>query len=154
MYNSGSIYIYAVELLSGPSLGVLEVIIWSKFVFLKHRLQQNTIKNSGFSTCLEKCAQNNWKLLSGPSWLFLRRTNLDQIITSNLDQVVLPNMSIFCFEQCAEIPIFTVFFNNQEKLAKNAKRNDNFSHFAKHRLIKTPFCCTPSFFFFLKNCVF
>ena len=27
------IYIYAVKLLSGPSLGVLEVIIWSKFVF-------------------------------------------------------------------------------------------------------------------------
>ena len=46
------IYIYAVRLLSGPSLGVfgsyylvqvgfLEVIIWSKFVFL-------TYKNSGF----------------------------------------------------------------------------------------------------------
>ena len=27
------IYIYVVELLSGPSLGVLNVIIWSKFVF-------------------------------------------------------------------------------------------------------------------------
>ena len=27
------IYIYAVKLLSGPSLGFLEVIIWSKFVF-------------------------------------------------------------------------------------------------------------------------
>ena len=46
------IYIYAVKLLSGPSLGVfgsyylvqvgfLEVIIWSKFVFLAY-------KNSGF----------------------------------------------------------------------------------------------------------
>ena len=46
------IYIYAVRLLSGPSLGVfgsyylvqvgfLEVIIWSKFVFLAY-------KNSGF----------------------------------------------------------------------------------------------------------
>ena len=29
------IYICAVELLSGPSLGVLNVIIWSKFVFYK-----------------------------------------------------------------------------------------------------------------------
>ena len=47
-----NIYIYAVRLLSGPSLGVfgsyylvqvgfLEVIIWSKFVFLAY-------KNSGF----------------------------------------------------------------------------------------------------------
>ena len=46
--NAPYIYIYiplyAVELLSGPSLGVLEVIIWSKFVFLKHRLPKNTVK--------------------------------------------------------------------------------------------------------------
>ena len=51
-YAPGSIYIYAVKLLSGPSLGFfgsyylvqvgfLEVIIWSKFVF-------STYKNSGF----------------------------------------------------------------------------------------------------------
>ena len=38
------IYAYAVKLLSGPSLGFLEVIIWSKLGF--------------------------WKLLSGPSWVF------------------------------------------------------------------------------------
>ena len=30
---SNDIYIYAVELLSGPSLALLKVIIWSKFVF-------------------------------------------------------------------------------------------------------------------------
>ena len=30
-----ALYIYAVELLSGPSLGFLKVIIWSKFVFYK-----------------------------------------------------------------------------------------------------------------------
>ena len=53
VFNSTAyIYIYAVRLLSGPSLGVfgsyylvqvgfLEVIIWSKFVFLAY-------KNSGF----------------------------------------------------------------------------------------------------------
>ena len=29
------IYIYAVKLLSGPSLGFSKVIIWAKFVFLK-----------------------------------------------------------------------------------------------------------------------
>ena len=26
-----------------------------------------------------------------------------------------------------------------------APKNDNFSHFAKHRFIKTPFCCNPPF---------
>ena len=52
VYVCMHIYIYAVKLLSGPSLGVfgsyylvqvgfLEVIIWSKFVFLAY-------KNSGF----------------------------------------------------------------------------------------------------------
>ena len=52
IHTSIYIYIYAVKLLSGPSLGVfgsyylvqvgfLEVIIWSKFVFLAY-------KNSGF----------------------------------------------------------------------------------------------------------
>ena len=35
------IYIYVVKLLSGPSLGFLNVIIWSKYVFLAY-------KNSGF----------------------------------------------------------------------------------------------------------
>ena len=38
------IYIIAVELLSGPSLGVLNVIIWSKFVFYKTPIVKNTIK--------------------------------------------------------------------------------------------------------------
>ena len=47
--STAYIYIYAVKLLSGPSLGVfgssylvqvgfLEVIIWSKFVFLAYKL--------------------------------------------------------------------------------------------------------------------
>ena len=39
------IYIYvAVELLSGPSLGGLEVIVWSKFVFSKTPIAKHTIK--------------------------------------------------------------------------------------------------------------
>ena len=32
------------KLLSGPSLGVLEVIIWSKFAFSKTLIAKNTIK--------------------------------------------------------------------------------------------------------------
>ena len=52
------------------------------------------------------------------------------------------------------MPIFIVFFENNPKNAKkNAKKkNDNFSHFAKHRFIKkTRFVATP---LFLKKCVF
>ena len=71
-------YIYAVELLSGPSLGVLNVIIWSKFVFYKHQLSKKTIK-IGVSALFfwnNICAHKFLMLLSGPIWRFLRRTQL------------------------------------------------------------------------------
>ena len=68
------IYIYmlcyiAVKLLSGPSLALLEVIIWSKFVFPKHRLPKNTIK-IGVSALF--------------FWKKLRATILEVIIWSKL----------------------------------------------------------------------
>ena len=43
------IYICAVRLLSGPSLALLEVIIWSKFVFSKTPIAKKHYKNRGFS---------------------------------------------------------------------------------------------------------
>ena len=43
------IYIYAVKLSSGPSLALLEVIIWSKFVFSKTPIAKKHYKNRGFS---------------------------------------------------------------------------------------------------------
>ena len=55
---------------------------------------------------------------------------------------------IFCFEKCAKMPIFIVFFEKQPKKCPPPKKpkNDNFSHFAKHRLIKKkPLCCNPPF---------
>ena len=53
-------------------------------------------------------------------------------------------MGDFLLLNCANIPIFTVSFENQQKLAKHGPQNDNFSHFAKHRLLKEkPLCCTP-----------
>ena len=51
---------------------------------------------------------------------------------------------------------FIVFFEHQPKIAKKMAKNDNFWHFAKHRMIKKkPFCCNPPFdqkmsFFFFK----
>ena len=37
---------------------------------------------------------------------------------------------------------------NQNLGKRGAKKNDNFSHFAKHRLIKKTFCCNLFFLFF------
>ena len=52
---------------------------------------------------------------------------------------------VFCLLKCAEIPNFIVLFEHQPKLApKMGKKNDNFSHFAKHRFINKPrFVATP-----------
>ena len=76
------------------------------------------------------------------------------MITSNLNQIITSkNVILFviaCFEKCVEIPIFIVFFWKQPKNdQKNAPpKNDNFSHFAKHKFIKKnePLCCNPLFF--------
>ena len=45
------------------------------------------------------------------------------------------------------MPIFIVFFELQPKFAKKngPKKNDNFSHFAKHRFIKKPVLLQPPF---------
>ena len=55
---------------------------------------------------------------------------------------------ILCFEKCAKMPIFIVLFEKQPKFCqkKAPPKNDNFSHFAKHRFIKkNPLCCNPPF---------
>ena len=88
------------KLLSGPSL-----------FFSKTSIAKKYYKNRGFGTCfLKKIARiKNWKLLSGPSWRFLRRTQLGP---DNNFQLGPDNnfqkchfFVIFCFEKCAEIPI-------------------------------------------------
>ena len=40
---------------------------------------------------------------------------------------------------------FFVFLNIDQNLAQKGTKNDNFSHFAKHRLLEKPFCCNPPF---------
>ena len=60
--------------------------------------------------------------------------------------------SICGFLKCAEIPLFIVFLNINQNWQKKGQKYDNFSHFAKHRLItKTRFVATP---LFTKNCCF
>ena len=36
-----------------------------------------------------------------------------------------------------------MFFENEQKIAKMLKQNDNFSHFARHRLFKNRYVATP-----------
>ena len=89
IFNSTAyIYIYAVKLLSGPSLGFSKVIIWAKFVFFKTLLAQNTIKIgvSALFVWKKKCAQTFAKLLSGPSWPFLCCNKLGPDNNINLAQ--------------------------------------------------------------------
>ena len=63
MYTHIYIYVWAVELLSGPSLGVLNVIIWSKFVFYKTPIVKKHYKNRGFSPFFlqKQIARQNFK---------------------------------------------------------------------------------------------
>ena len=115
-----------------------EVIIWSKFgpfgsyylvqvcFFSKTPIAKKHYKNRGFSPFFWKknCAQKFWKLLSGPSWRFLRRSQLGpdnnfQLGPDNNFQKCL-FFVIFCFEKCAKMPIFIVFF---EKQPKNCPKN-------------------------------
>ena len=42
-----------------------------------------------------------------------------------------------------KIPILQCFFENQQNIGKTMPKNDNFSHFAKHRLIKNRYVATP-----------
>ena len=92
----------------------------------------------GFSTCLfekKSCAQKLEGLLSDPSWQFLKRNKLGPDNNPYLDQIITPqnSFSLFCFFCC--LKLFTVFLNiNKSWQIKMARKNYNFSHFAKHRL--------------------
>ena len=111
-------------------------LVWSKFgpfgsyylvqvcFFSKTPIAKKHYKNRGFSPFLgeKNCAQKFWKLLSGPSWRFLRRSQLGP---DNNFQLGPDNnfqkchfFVIFCFEKCAKMPIFIVFFEKQPKNAK------------------------------------
>ena len=134
------------------------VIIWAKFghlkgyylgqvCFLKTLFAEKHYKNRGFNIFWKKYAQKIEGLISGPSWPFLccNKHGLDN--NPYLAQkITLQNghFSFFCFWKCAEIPIFIVFFEHHPKFGqKRGKQKDNFSHFAKHRLLKNHFVATP-----------
>ena len=115
-------------LLSGPSL------------FFVNCLSKYTIKQ-GFQHifCNQKVARKkNQGLLSGPSLRFLKCIQLGPDNNPYLDQLKTPQnvfLCLFPLKMCKNTYfIFIVFLKSNQKLEK--KQNDNFSHFAKHRLIK------------------
>ena len=129
------------KLLSGPSLSFCS----------KTPIATKHYKNSGFSTYFGNNVRTTfWKLLSGPSWRFLKRTELGpdnnfQLGPDNNFQ----KCTFFCYFLLFKMGqntyfIVLFFFENLEKWQK-CPQNDSFSHFAKHRLIKTKkaLCCNP-----------
>ena len=136
-----SIYIYAVKLLSGPSLGFSKVMIWAKFVFFFFfNIACTKHYKIGVSALFlkKKCAQKFAKLLSGPSWPFFCCNKLGPDTNINLAQIItLENWSFFvAFENVLKHLFLQCFLNINPKLAKKGAKNDNFSHFSKHRLLK------------------
>ena len=86
-------------------------------------------------------------LLSGPSWPFLSCSQLGPDNNTYLAQIITPqNGFLLLFFMCWNT-YFIVFFEHLPKFGKKWSKNDNFSHFAKHRLIKKKkrFCCNPPF---------
>ena len=139
-----------------------EVIIWAKFghfqsyylgqvCFLKTLFAKNTIKIGVSALFFEKkCAHKFPKLSSGPSWPFLCCNKLGPDNNINLAQIItLENghyFLFFAFENVLKYLFLQCFLNINQNLAKKrAKKNDNFSHFSKHRLLKNPFCCNSPF---------
>ena len=91
--------IYAVVLLSGPSLAFWGVIIWAKFVFYKTLFVKNTIK-IGVSALFfwkKNCARKFEVLLSGPSWPFLSCSQLGPDNNTYLAQIITPQNAFFVF---------------------------------------------------------
>ena len=134
-------------LLSGPRLAFWGVIIWAEFAFYKTLFVKNTIK-IGVSALFwnKNCARKFEVLLSGPSWPFLSCSQLGPDNNIYLAQIIAPQNVIcgfllwkICWNTCSHR-----VFEHQPKLApKMGKKNDNFSHFAKHRFIKNRFVATP-----------
>ena len=149
------IYIYIYMLWShyfGQVWGVSKVNILAKFVFFqKQSLLKKHYKIWGFST-LKKQKQKNARQISKkifwPTWFFWG-PQLGQNIDFNLAKILTLKMVIFCFLKKCWNTYFIVFFELPPKFAKEMapNKNDNFSLFAKHRVIKKKkrFVATPLF---------
>ena len=91
-------------------------------------------------SAFEKVAHPNfYRLLAGTSWPFYVAPNLVQIITYENVMCVFfapTNVLKYLFLQC--------FSASTKFCPKMRLKNDNFSHFVKHRSLKKTFVATPS----------
>ena len=123
-YYLGQVWPFEV-LLSGPSL------LFYKTLFVKKHYK------IGVSTLFLK---RKWfeVLLPGPSWPFLSCLLGPDNNTSKW------YFLFFAFLKMCWNTYFDSVFEHQPKLEqKMGQKNDNFSHFAKHRFIKNRFVATP-----------
>ena len=92
---------YAVELLTGPSLGVLKVINWSKFVFYQNIVCQKHYKiGDSAHFLLKNIARAISKVINWSKLAFLLDPQLGPINNFDLDQsTTLKNgIFVFCFQ--------------------------------------------------------
>ena len=122
------IYIYAVVLLSGAKFGLLRCYYLGQVCFLQNTVCQKHYKNRGFSTFfLEKknCARKFEVLLSGPSWSFLRCSQLGPNNNTYLAQIITPQNAFFfvffAFKICRNTYFYSVF-EHQPKFGKKKRQ--------------------------------
>ena len=135
--------------LSGPSLGFWGVTIWSKFVFLNTVCQKH-YKNMGFQHfCFwKKLRAKIWGVIIWSKFAFLKTrstwTRYWPVLGPDNDL----SKCIFCVFWLLKMCQHTQFYSVCWKATKIGKKHappksDNFSLFAKHKLIKNPLCCSP-----------
>ena len=111
--------LYAVGLLTGPSLGALVVINWSKFVCLLKLFVKNTIKQGLQHIFIQTIARanfNSYKLVQGG--LFWT-PNLDQLITLT-SSIKNGRFLFFCFKIFWNTYCY-ISFEHQPKFAKKGR---------------------------------
>ena len=139
-YYLGQVWPFEV-LLSGPSL-----------LFTKHCLSKNTITIRGFSTFFwKKIARANLRCYYlGQVGHFLSCSQLGPDNNTYLAQITTPQngfcFQLFAFKNVLKYLFYSAFWTSTKIGQKKGQKNDNFSHFAKHRLMKkNRFVATPLF---------
>ena len=129
------------------------VIIWAKFAFYKTLFVKNTIR-LGVSALLfwKKLRAQIWGVIIWAKLAILSCNQLGPDNNTCLARIITPQNDFFIvfvlrlIKMCWNTYVHSVFWTSTEIIQtgqKMGKKNDNFSHFAKHRFIKTPFCCNP-----------
>ena len=107
------IHIYAVEAVTGPSLGVFKVSNWSKFVFCQSIVCQKHYKIGGFSPFLNKQLRAQiFKVSNWPKLAFCLDPQLGPVTDFDLDQLLTLKMFVGVFlllKMCSNTSFYSVF---------------------------------------------